>query len=120
MTRIEFAQGVTDDFDRIVEHLRQHESENIAVRVEQIIHAIDALEHNPRIGRPVDRLKRELIIGHDTRGYIALYTYAAKIDTVLVLALRSQREAGYAPLSDAAKAAADPSTDKKRHSRRQS
>ncbi|MBA3904269.1 MAG: type II toxin-antitoxin system RelE/ParE family toxin, partial [Rhodocyclaceae bacterium] len=30
-----------------------------------------------------------------SRGYVALYRYVAEIDTVFVLALRSQREAGY-------------------------
>jgi toxin ParE1/3/4 len=29
------------------------------------------------------------------RGYVALYRYASEIDTVFILALRSQREAGY-------------------------
>jgi hypothetical protein len=38
---------------------------------------------------------RELVIGRDARGYVALYRYAPEIDTVFVLAIRSQREAGY-------------------------
>lgn len=40
--------------------------------------------------------KRELVIGHGARGCLALYRYVAEIDTVFVLAVRSQREAGYA------------------------
>jgi len=96
MSRIEFAPEVVDDFDRIVEHLRQHESEDAAARVQQIISAIGALEHNPLIGRPVASLKRELIVGRDARGYVALYSYVAALNTVFVLAVRSQREAGYA------------------------
>ena len=50
---------------------------------------------NPLIGRPVYADKRELVIGRRARGYVALYRYVAEIDTVFVLALRSQREAGY-------------------------
>lgn len=38
---------------------------------------------------------RELIIGRGSRGYVALYRYVPEIDTVFVLAIRSQREAGY-------------------------
>lgn len=35
------------------------------------------------------------MIGRHARGYVALYRYIAEIDTVFVLALRGQREAGY-------------------------
>ncbi len=38
----------------------------------------------------------ELVIGRDSHGYVALYCYVAAIDTVFVLAIRSQREAGHA------------------------
>ena len=37
----------------------------------------------------------EYMIGRHARGYVALYRYIAEIDTVFVLALRGQREAGY-------------------------
>ena len=40
--------------------------------------------------------RRELLIGRDTRGYVALYRYLSVIDTALVLAIRAQREGGYA------------------------
>lgn len=39
---------------------------------------------------------RELVIGKRARGYVALYRYVAEIDVVFVLAIRSQREAGWA------------------------
>ena len=61
----------------------------------EIIQAIDILAHSPHIGRPAGGDKRELIIGRDAHGYIALYSYVAPLDTVFVLAIRSQREAGY-------------------------
>ena len=96
MTRIEFSPGVADDIDRIVDHLLQHDIKDAAARVEDIIRAIDVFAHNPLIGRPVDGDKRELVIGRHARGYIALYVYVPEIDTVFVLAMRSQVEAGYA------------------------
>lgn len=83
-----------DDLDRIIEHLRQHEVDAIEARIEQIIAALDVLADNPLIGRPADDDLRELIIGRDTRGHIALYHYLPVIETVLVLAIRAQREAG--------------------------
>ncbi len=53
------------------------------------------LAQNPLIGRPASDGKRELVIGRQSRGYVALYRYVEEIDTAFVLALRSQREAGY-------------------------
>ena len=97
MARIELAPEVADDFDRILEHLELHEATNPAERIRQIIAAIDVLGHNPLIGRPGTNDKRELIIGRDAHGYVALYTYFPAIDTVFVLAIRSQQEAGYKP-----------------------
>lgn len=52
--------------------------------------------HMPMIGRPVTRDKRELVIGRRSHGYVALFRYVVDVDTVFVLAVRSQREAGYA------------------------
>ena len=48
------------------------------------------------IGWPAGPVNRELLIGQRSRGYLALYRYIVGIDTVFVLAMRSQSEAGYA------------------------
>lgn len=96
MARVRLAPAVLDDLDRIVEHLHQHEVDDAEVRGEQIISALDVLADNPLIGRPAGDERRELLIGRDTRGYVALYRYIPVIDTALVLAIRAQREGGYA------------------------
>ena len=95
MARIELAPEIQGDFDRILDHLSVHAVEDAPGRIREIIQAIDVLEHNPHIGRPVSVDARELVIGHRVRGYVALYRYIEQIDTVFVLAIRSQREAGY-------------------------
>jgi len=89
------APEVGDDLDRIFDHLARYDVDNVPSRIREIIQAIAVLEQNPLIGRPVHEDKSELVIGRRSRGYVALYRYVAKIDTVFVLALRSQREAGY-------------------------
>ncbi|MBK9349766.1 MAG: type II toxin-antitoxin system RelE/ParE family toxin [Sulfuritalea sp.] len=99
MSRIELAPEISEDFERILDHLARHQVEQPEARIREIIEALDVLEHNPLIGRPVAKGKRELVIGRRSRGYIALYSYLATPDIVLVLALRSQREAGYAERS---------------------
>jgi plasmid stabilization system protein ParE len=94
MSHIELASEVGDDFERIFEHLAQYQIESPALRIREIIEAINVLEHNPMIGRPANNDKRELVIGRRSHGYVALYRYIIEIDTVFVLAIRSQKEAG--------------------------
>ena len=96
MSRIELAPEVAEDFERILDHLAQYEVDDRADRIGEIIQAINVLEHNPLIGRPASGEMNELVIGRRTHGYVALYRYVTAIDTVFVLAIRSQREAGYA------------------------
>ncbi len=95
MAKIELAPEVGDDIERILDHLAQFQVEDAPARIQEIIQAIAVLEQNPLIGRPVEMDKRELIIGRRSRGYVALYRYISELDTVFVLALRGQREAGY-------------------------
>ena len=95
MARIALAPDIAEDFERILDHLLAHETNAAVSRMHDIISAIDVLEQNPLIGRPVGNDLRELVIGRRTRGYVALYRYVDEIDTVFVLAIRGQRESGY-------------------------
>ena len=95
MTRIELAPEVFDDFDRFFDHIAQHDPGAAPERIGEIVDAIQILSHSPQIGRPVTGGMRELVIGRSARGYVALYHYVAAIDTVFVLAVRSQREVGF-------------------------
>ena len=94
MARIELAPEVRDDFDRILDFQLEQQVDDPAAPILDILHAIDVLAHNPLIGRPVSNGKRELVIGRRAHGFLALYQYVDQIDTVFVLAVRSQREAG--------------------------
>ncbi|MGH8161334.1 MAG: type II toxin-antitoxin system RelE/ParE family toxin [Gammaproteobacteria bacterium] len=96
MTRIRLTSGVIEDLDRIVAHLQRHEVQDAGARMGEIICAFDVLADNPLIGRPAGDDKRELLIGHGSRGYIALYRYLPLINVVLILVIRAQREGGYA------------------------
>lgn len=95
MPAIELAPEVADDFDRILAHLERHEVSDARSRIREIVDALDVLATNPLIGRPTLGDLRELIIGRRARGYVALYRFVPAVDVVFVLALRSQREAGY-------------------------
>ena len=95
MARIELAPELFDDFDRFFAHMAQFEVADPGERVREIVNGMQILAHSPLIGRAVKGGKRELVIGRGVRGYVALYRFIADVDTVFVLALRSQREAGY-------------------------
>lgn len=92
MARIELAPEVGEDLERILSHLAEHESDQGAQRIEAIIAALDVLASNPEMGRRVRGEFRELVIGRERKGYLALYQYLSEADLVLVLAIRAQRE----------------------------
>jgi toxin ParE1/3/4 len=95
MARVELAPEVLDDFNRFLDHLARFEVADAPARLGEITQAIQILTHSPLIGRPVKGGKRELVIGRDSHGYVALYRFVASVDTVFVLAIRSQRESSY-------------------------
>jgi plasmid stabilization system protein ParE len=69
-----------------------------AIRAAQAIkHSLNLLQAEPEIGRPLNDLPelRELIIPFGESGYVALYRYEIKTDSLYVLAFRHQKEAGY-------------------------
>lgn len=94
MTRLELAPEVLDDFDRFFDHQSRFDVEAAPERIAQILQAMQVLATSPLIGRPVKGGQRELVIGTAARGYVALYRYVFDIDTVFMLAVRSQRESG--------------------------
>jgi toxin ParE1/3/4 len=96
VARVELAPEVGADLERILDHLQHYEVEHVEARLREIIAAVDVLQTNPLIGRPAGNDKRELVIGRGSHGYVALYRYVIGIDTVFVLAVRAQREAGFA------------------------
>jgi plasmid stabilization system protein ParE len=98
MSRLELAPEVGEDFDRILDHLAQYQVENPGSRIREIIEAINVLAHSPLMGHPAKNDKRELVIGRRAHGYVALYRYVVEVDTIFVLAVRNQQEAGYAKI----------------------
>lgn len=95
MARIELAPEVFDDFDRFFDHMSQVDAADAPERIGGIVQALQLLAHSPLIGRKLKGGKRELVIGQESRGYVALYRFVTDIDTVFVLAIRSQRESEY-------------------------
>jgi plasmid stabilization system protein ParE len=96
MTRLLLLPQVLEDFERFADHLALHDAAHATARLQAIVDALDVLTHSPLIGRKVEGGCRELVIGQRPSGYVALYDYSAALQTVFVIAMRAQREAGYA------------------------
>jgi plasmid stabilization system protein ParE len=96
MAEIVYAARAFADLERVFEFLAETDPDAAAAAVATIQDAIGILERHPLIGRPAEHELRELVISRGGTGHVALYDYIEPLDTILVLALRSQREAGYA------------------------
>ncbi len=95
MARLTYAPAAVLDLDRLREFIEQHDPRAAPAVAEAIVEAVFVLERHPLIGRPAEEGMRELVISHGRTGYVALYDWLEPIDTVVILALRHQREAGY-------------------------
>jgi toxin ParE1/3/4 len=92
MARVIIAPQIQADIDRIFVFLFENVPDSAAALVAVIVSTIDVLETSARVGRPTDGSKRELVISTGASG---LYQYLPELDTVFVLAIRSQREVSY-------------------------
>jgi addiction module RelE/StbE family toxin len=95
LARIIYAEEALRDFERIIEFSLTAAPALPSGVVERIRDAITILEEHPLIGRKRDALRRELVISRGRSGYVALYRFDSAKDTVFVLRIRHQREAGF-------------------------
>ena len=96
MPQVIFSPAALRDLQRLREFLHS-KSPLVAQRAAQTIrHALAQLGQQPAMGRPVEGLPeafREWVIPFGDSGYLARYRQEA--DTVVILAVRHQREAGF-------------------------
>lgn len=96
MPQVIFAPGAVRDLQRLREFLRP-KNPNAAKRAgESILQAVKVLGLQPQIGRPVADMPepyREWLIDFGDTGYVARYRFDG--DTVVILAVRHQKEVGY-------------------------
>ncbi len=96
MTRLVFAPGALRDIERLTEFLIEQDAYAAATTARILIEGLGILKQHPLIGREAEAGLRELVISRGRSGYVALYRFDVATDTALVLAIRHQREGGYA------------------------
>jgi len=96
MGAVRYTERALAHISRLMEFLISSEPDVAADTARIVFEAIDVLHRHPEIGRPGEEDFRELVISRGRTGYVALYSYDERDDTVVVHAIRHQREAGYA------------------------
>lgn len=95
MARLIYSGSALADLERLADFLAENDPQAALATVDLIEEAVEVLGNHPLIGHSVEEDLRELVISRGRTGYIALYSYEAAHDTVLILAVRHQREAGH-------------------------
>lgn len=91
--KVAYSARALADLDRLFDFIAEQDPLAASRAAERIAEAVSILENHPFIGRPIRGDLRELVISHGRSGYVALYR--VRTNTVIVLAIRHQREAGF-------------------------
>lgn len=96
MAKLIYSGGALADLERLTDFLLKADPVAARSTVALIEEAVGVLKNHPLMGRAVEDGLRELVISRGRSGYVALYCFEEVDDAVLLLAVRHQREAGYA------------------------
>jgi plasmid stabilization system protein ParE len=100
LAQLVYSAQALADLERLTDFLAGRDSKAALETVGLIEEAIAILRRHPYVGRPVEFDLRELVISRGRTGYVALYSVEESERTVLILAIRHQREAGYVGQDD--------------------
>ena len=95
MAAVRYTERALANLERLTQFLAETDPDAAADTTQVVVEAIAVLDRHPEIGRPGEDDYRELIISRGRTGYVALYSYDEPDDTVVVHAIRHQRETGY-------------------------
>lgn len=97
MPRLIWTPNALADVQRLYRWLSDKDADAARRAVTAIRAGVRILAHSPRIGRPVEDMDseyRERLIDFGNSGYVVLYRVEG--ETAAILAVRYQKEAGYA------------------------
>jgi plasmid stabilization system protein ParE len=95
MATLKLTERAHGDLERIFEFVARTNPNRALATIESIEDAVQVLVRHPLIGRPAEEGRRELVICRGRNAHVALYRWFEAEELVLVLAIRSAREAGY-------------------------
>ena len=96
MARVEVTERALRDLERLFDFIAEEDPVRARKQLVSVRRAIELLADHPLLGREAEEGRRELILSRGRYGYIAKHRWLPAEDAVLILAVRHQREAGYA------------------------
>lgn len=81
--------------EQIFEFVAGTDPDRALTTVQRIREAVMILEHHPLIGHAVEDGRRELVASRGRSAHVVLYRWLPADETILVLAVRDARQAGY-------------------------
>ena len=96
MARVEVTERALKDLERLFDFIAEEDPVRARKQLVSVRRALELLPDHPLLGREAEEGRRELILSRGRYGYIAKYRWLQAEDVVLILAIRHQREAGYA------------------------
>ncbi len=96
MPRVIYSQRASQDLIRLYQFLAEKNPAAALRAITTIRDSIGALQSMPKMGRPIEHGLREWIIDFSSSGYVALYDLNEITDELVVVAIKHQREDGYA------------------------
>ena len=95
MARVQVTTRALADLERLFDFLANRNPELARERMVSVRRTLELLADHPLLGREAEDGRRELILSRGKFGYVAKYRWLPAEDTVLILAVRHQLEAGY-------------------------
>jgi plasmid stabilization system protein ParE len=96
MAQVQISARALADLERLFDFIAAEDPAQARRQVLSVHKAFALLADHPLLGRRAEDGRRELILSRGRYGYIAKYRWLPAEDIVLILAVRHQREAGYA------------------------
>lgn len=95
MAQVKLSASAFAHLEQIFEFVASEDPKRALITVQRIREAILILERHPLIGKQVEEGRRELLVSRGRSAYVVLYRWVPANEIVLVLAVRSGKQAGY-------------------------
>jgi plasmid stabilization system protein ParE len=96
VARVEVTVRALLDLERLFDFIAAEDPVGARKRMLSVRRALELLADHPLMGRAAEEGRRELLLSRGRSGYVAKYRWLPADEVVLILAVRHQREAGYA------------------------